>query len=207
MMTRATATPVPAHDQNPLDLVGRVFVNQDTGTDLHLITVAAWWFASGNVAAQSLKGIEQQAMEPHPMSRASVVDIETFPLSSLPGSLTSWAEASRSGAEKKQYAGGFFQREELCWSMETIGDDRDAMFELITHVAQDLLSREVPASLDTSHSFEGGLWDLLPQVQDLPGTFTLRQFFQMETTYNPEGTPYPPEEAVRQNGSSPHGRQ
>lgn len=187
----ARATPAPETIE-PLDWVGRVFVNESRAGGIDSLAATVWRYPSGDMAATAREMLADQATAADLADDISIVEVEEFPLSSLPGSLKSWIEVVGAAAVETLFAGGFFQRDAFAWSIVTTGEDRDAMFALITEVGHDLLSRGVPATPEVEHPFEGGMWDLLPEERDLPDGFRLYQIIEQGNRYTPEGTPIPP---------------
>ncbi len=186
------ATPVAPGHHSPEDWVGRVFVDERAGADVRSITVTVWRYASRDLASAGRGALADQATAPDLADDISILEVEEFPLSSLPGSLKSWVEVVGDGVREMLFAGGFFHQDLFVWSIVTTGEDRDAMYSLITEVGHDLLSRGMPATPEVEHPFVGGLWDLLPTEDDLPGEFRLYQIVEQDNRYTPEGTPIPP---------------
>jgi hypothetical protein len=175
----------------PVDWVGRVFVQTTTDAVVDSLSVTVWQYPSQEAASAARSLLVEQETAADGADDVSIVEFEEFPLSSLPGSLLSWTEVVGDGAVEMLFAAGYFQQGVFVWALVAEGDDRDAMFSLITEVGHDLLSRGVPATPEVEHPFVGGLWDLLPMAQDLPGAFELYQMMERGNVYTPEGTPIP----------------
>jgi hypothetical protein len=185
----------------PVDWVGRVFVQTTTDAVVDSLSVTVWQYPSQEAASAARGLLAEQETAEYGADDVSVVGPEEFPLSSLPGSLLLWTEVVGDGAVEMLFAAGYFQQGVFVWALVAQGDDRDAMFSLITEVGHDLLSRGVPAMPEVEHPFVGGLWDLLPVAQDLPGDFDLYQMMERGNVYTPEGTPIPAFDVIWRAGN------
>lgn len=177
-------------EPEPEDWVGRSFILNTGDEVVTSLGVTVWQFDNAYQADGKLEDLVAQAGTVDDGQEISVVSRDLLPLiHELPGRVLTWTHVAGAAAVRTDYVGGFFQREELVWSIIVLGTDTLAMGEFVLALAVDLIDREMTDPPTGDQRWTGGLWDLLPEEDELEGDFQIFRIVERGRTYGPDDEP------------------
>lgn len=151
------------------EVAGRAFEASEPGTlSFGYLTAIVRSYENDDTAASATRALLADAGDPHGTAGVAVVNRRLRPLSGDRGGVVTWGTVRGFDSSRSAWATAVIRRDHLVWDVTVTGIGIAQLERTVIDLAGQLARR--PAS-------DWGLWDLLPDVDDLPGPMRVDALF------------------------------
>lgn len=173
----------------PSDWCGRQFLSSSDGDDFHTLRAIVSEHESETDARGMVQHLTWYFQQPEADDGSFRQDVVVEEMAQPAGYRLTWTVISSEGAVEAYHEAAQFRRGHYSWNVMGIRDIASVAITIIPELVQTLATRDVGRGTPEPGSGRGGLWNLVPDEEDLGGDYRLESWFDPSGTYTADGEP------------------